>query len=443
MSSNPEAPSYSRHRIASVFIVFGILVLLSGLVVNPWAGSLYRGEIINYSDVMLNYFVSSMVIGVLILACGFLIRRFEAKWIGGLSVLILVLSTIVLSDRLLLARYGLPLWMPDEQNHYKHRPGVTRMWNRKYGGKLIHINQHGHHDDEFPVEKPEGEFRGVVIGDSVAMGDGVTRDETFSNQLEDLLNQNHGNGRTFQIINTGVQGYSTFHQYNVLKDSLRFSPDLIAAQFCLNDLTEPLVVDTRYGGVGVDYHGVAQAPSRIFSYLLNETGYGRLVQRIRDSGKSVELERRWELYNTEKAALSTVDDPTFAQGWEITLSSFGNIYDLAGENNIPVVLLICPHTFQIAGDRYRNPQKILYAHARSKNVDVIDMTPVFEELIFDEKLAPLIESGASFDEIEELYSDRMRKYIFDHVHYTPEGHRVVAGKLYEYMSKKYSLGTAR
>lgn len=442
MTSNVDTAPYSHRRIASVFIVLGVLTLLSGLIINPWTGSLYRGEIINFADVMLKYFVSSMALGVLIIACGFLMRRFEAKWIGGLSVLILVLSAVVLSDRLLLARYGLPLWMADEQNHYKHRPSTTRQWKRQYGGKIIHINRYGHHDDEFPVEKPEGEFRGVVIGDSVAMGDGVSRDETFSNQLEVVLNQNHGNGRTFQIINTGVQGYSTFHQYNVLKDSLRFDPDFIAAQFCLNDLTEPLVVDTRYGGVGVDYHGVAQAPSRLFSYLLNETGYGRLVQNIRDRGKSVELEQRWELFNTEKAALATVDDPAFAQGWELTLSSFGNIYDLAAENDIPVLLLICPHTFQLVGDRYRNPQRILTAHARSKNVDVIDMTPVFEELIFDENLAPLVEAGTPFEELEKLYGDNMRKYIFDHVHYTSEGHGVVAAELYEYMSGKYSFGAA-
>lgn len=60
-------------------------------------------------------------------------------------------------------------------------------WGEKYDNKPIFINQHGFHDDDFPEKKAAGEFRGLIIGDSIVMGHGVTAAETFSNQLERML----------------------------------------------------------------------------------------------------------------------------------------------------------------------------------------------------------------------------------------------------------------
>ena len=52
---------------------------------------------------------------------------------------------------------------------------------------IITINEHGFHDTEFPREKPPGQLRGLMLGDSVTMGYGVTYAETFSAKLEEML----------------------------------------------------------------------------------------------------------------------------------------------------------------------------------------------------------------------------------------------------------------
>src|SRR5262245_1153152 len=49
------------------------------------------------------------------------------------------------------------------------------------------VNRHGERDDEFPAEKPEGELRILVLGDSFTMGANVAQDATYPQVLEKLL----------------------------------------------------------------------------------------------------------------------------------------------------------------------------------------------------------------------------------------------------------------
>ncbi len=161
------------------------------------------------------------------------------------------------------------------------------------------------------------------------MGHGVTYEETFSNQLENILREKNGYHRSYQIINAGVQGYSTFQEYNLLMESLVFKPDFIAIGFCMNDLTEPFVVDKRFGDIRSDYHGITHVSSLFVSYILNETGYGRLIQKFQSLNKSVEMEKRWEVQSVKKIAQSSVDDPKFSENWKTVLFHLDKIYDTA------------------------------------------------------------------------------------------------------------------
>ena len=423
-----------------MFIAVGIAVFLSGLIINPWAGKLYRRNIINYRDVMLSYFIWATAISVMIVGASLIFRSVRSKKIGHITVLLTTCMLIALSDRLLLAKLGLPLWEADPENHYRHRPDTIRSWGDSYGNKLIRINKYGHHDDDFPLNKRDHEFRGLMIGDSVTMGHGLTYEETFSNQLEGVLREKTGDRRHYQMINAGVQGYSTFQEYNLLRESLVLKPDFIAVGFCMNDLAEPFVVDQRYGGVGSDYHGITQVPSLFVSYLLNETGYGRTLQQLQSRNKSVETKRRWETYSVKKIARSPVDDPKFAENWKTTLFYLDKIYGTAKGQDIKIVLLIFPYTFQLMNSDLQEPQRILADHAKSRNVDVIDFTSVFENLVFDTSTVQLLmEKGFSPEEIHGLYRARIRTYFLDDSHYTVEGHRIVASQLYTYLSSHYPL----
>jgi len=55
---------------------------------------------------------------------------------------------------------------------------------------------------------------------------------------------------THQIINTGVEGYSSNHEYAVFREPLVFSPDFVTVGLCLNDIADPAVFDVDLGGIG-------------------------------------------------------------------------------------------------------------------------------------------------------------------------------------------------
>ena len=429
----------TSQQLSSLLIALGGAVLLSASLINPWVGQLYRSNMINYHDVMLTYFTWAMVIGLLLVGGGLILRRSESGALRNITLMFATCALIVLSDRLLLARFGLTLWMADLDSHYKHRPNAVRSWGSLYDNKLIRINAYGQHDDDFPLKKGDREFRGVMLGDSITMGHAVTREEAFPNQLEALLNAT-SRTMSFQIINTGVQGYGTFQEYNAFTASLVFEPDFAAVGFCMNDLSEPFVVDKRLGGIGIDYHGVTQASSILTSYLLNETGYGRFLQYLRSRNQTVEAGKKWERFSVKKISRTPFGDSAFSENWRIVLADLDKIYTLAKERNIRIVLLIFPFTFQLADDTYRVPQRILSAHAQSRNVDVIDFTEVFGRLIFDDDVVKmLMQKGFSEKDIRALYRERIEQYFLDDDHYTVEGHKIVAARLYDYLSRHYSF----
>jgi len=118
MKTKASMQSYSHQKIASMFIALGIVVFLSALIINPWVGKLYRSNMINYHDVMLSYFIWAIVISILIVGTSLIFRSVRSiKTIENLTVLFMTCMLIALSDRLLLAKHGLPLWVADLENH--------------------------------------------------------------------------------------------------------------------------------------------------------------------------------------------------------------------------------------------------------------------------------------------------------------------------------------
>src|SRR5439155_1603493 len=66
------------------------------------------------------------------------------------------------------------------------------------------------------LPKPDGRFRIVTLGDSVAIGMGVADDETFSAQTERLLRQRFP-GKDLDVVNLGIPGYDTRQEVGLLR----------------------------------------------------------------------------------------------------------------------------------------------------------------------------------------------------------------------------------
>ena len=104
-------------------------------------------------------------------------------------------------------------------------------WQATTFGKTLSINSKGLRDAEHPYAKPDGVKRILVLGDSFAWGYGVADHETFSAVLEELLANR--DAPRWEVINTGVSGWSTDQQYLFLREEgMKYDPDIVLLAFC-------------------------------------------------------------------------------------------------------------------------------------------------------------------------------------------------------------------
>lgn len=94
------------------------------------------------------------------------------------------------------------------------------------------MNPDGLRDD--PIGPKNGRFRLLFLGDSVAVwGDSV--EDTFVRHLRNELHRDPA-FRNVDVINAGQKAFTNYQQLVYLKKyGLKFQPDLVGVQFCLND----------------------------------------------------------------------------------------------------------------------------------------------------------------------------------------------------------------
>ena len=123
-----------------------------------------------------------------------------------------------------------------------HRPSSVFNWELVPGasgfgraGTYIHINADGFRDSEHSLHKEAGVFRIMVIGDSFTFGQGVNLEDTYSKDLERLINNE---GLTSEVINCGVIGYGMWQYLEVLKRKvIPYQPDLVILGIFVDDIT--------------------------------------------------------------------------------------------------------------------------------------------------------------------------------------------------------------
>jgi hypothetical protein len=106
---------------------------------------------------------------------------------------------------------------------YELRPNL----NTLYKGMPFRTNSVGIRDQEYALVKPASTFRIAVLGSSWEMGSGVTIEDTWHTQLEDILNH-QGDGRHYEVLNFGVDQYGFGEIIATLEHKVHtYSPDLV------------------------------------------------------------------------------------------------------------------------------------------------------------------------------------------------------------------------
>lgn len=125
-------------------------------------------------------------------------------------------------------------WRPDPAAGWVQRPNLDVTKRSDQGWTVrFQTNEDGLTPASTRRRKPAGVVRILIVGDSAVVGRGVPQDRTIHSFLQREL---AAQGRAVEVLNAGVEGYSTDQALVRMRELLpRYRPDIVAYGFCGND----------------------------------------------------------------------------------------------------------------------------------------------------------------------------------------------------------------
>lgn len=103
---------------------------------------------------------------------------------------------------------------------------------------LYSTNERGFRDAPFTTPKPPSVFRVLFLGDSIVYGLWVKRENTITEQLEQILAE-RGSSPTYEVFNLGVSGYNTEQELETYRQKCAdLDGDVVLLGWFVNDLVE-------------------------------------------------------------------------------------------------------------------------------------------------------------------------------------------------------------
>jgi len=256
----------------------------------------------------------------------------------------------------------------------------------------VHINSLGFRDDEIAMPKPAGEYRILVLGDSITWGDYLEAEEVYVERMQQHL-ATLVPGRRIEVVNAGVGDVGLAEEMAILKETgISVRPDLVVVSFYLNDSRPPWGFTGELGSRGwLRRHS-----------LLAETVYKQMKVRqwLRDGGedrvrwaearKTLDWKRRREAF-VEFARLANFDwgAAWVPSSWETVDRELDTLAGLSKEHGFRVAVVCFPVSYQVYADFVEDgPQRALGEKARQHGFAYLDLLPLLRrskesDLYFD------------------------------------------------------------
>lgn len=194
-------------------------------------------------------------------------------------------------------------------------------------------NSLGYRDYEHPLEKQQGAYRILVLGDSIGAGLYIQdRAQVFPAILESLLLKE---GVPAEVINLSVSGYNTRQEVEILRErGLRYDPDLVILAYCLNDvaLDDGGIMEALLD-LEADSPGIPRA--RVTERWLLRSALYRFLSYVALAPGSTESSRRRDRYrraiseDTSEEALRDLGELQRENGFQVLVALFPELRNLA------------------------------------------------------------------------------------------------------------------
>jgi len=103
--------------------------------------------------------------------------------------------------------------------------------------------------DEYPIPKPQGTIRIVVMGDSTTYGNNIRADETHPMYLQQVLREDYGYSQV-EVVNAGVPGHNSYHMVANLAFRIpELDPDFLILHVPTNDIQQRRINSDCYRGI--------------------------------------------------------------------------------------------------------------------------------------------------------------------------------------------------
>jgi lysophospholipase L1-like esterase len=276
--------------------------------------------------------------------------------LAGVSLLVSLLLSLALAEVALRVGHSVYKW------HVLHAlppvdaralipskdPELIYEWNPGWRSETFAVNSFGMPNDETTLEKPPGVFRIAFVGDSISANfERRPRPEIYLNVLAGNLNQEKRPGWRFEALNFGVTGYGILQELRMLRARvLRFHPDLVVIQQCLND---PYPSDTPYAQLA------PIGSSRLWNFVFHR----------------LEPDRFWAWFFVERY---------YDQGGLENLGR-GTAGLAEVRQGVPVFAVLFPYLYAPAYDRwaYQRYHALYREGAERAGIAFLDLYPIFRQ----------------------------------------------------------------
>ena len=308
---------------------------------------------------------------------------------------------------------------------YRLKPDSTGYFQHQIPARA---NNHGHRDKSVPVEKTEGIFRILVLGDSFTVGADVSQDSTYADVLETLLTRS--NTSPVEVINSGVGGWDPFQYAQYYEQyGWKFSPDLILVGYFVGNDTYTKTTDvqqlkTAVLGRRISREAVWVGFIRLKIFMYNHSNIARLMlnkgpvlgdttrQHCSDFSDQHLVIQRWRQRNHLKRTSALEGE---AQN---SINQILRIRKLAERDSIPLGVVLIPDENQIN----RSLQQALLTDNEHGKFD-FEMPQLMLKEMFADAAIPVIDLLP--------YSLEDSRCLYSGTHWGAEGHALAAAVIYE------------